>query len=103
VADRTKASLGIVLDYQDEASAPVIVRNIPFARTGIAPSLGMPAVAFVGAGNYAGRVFDSGIPSERRALFAVATANGSTPRATDANTGSLSPRRTWTQCLPRPK
>jgi predicted dehydrogenase/threonine dehydrogenase-like Zn-dependent dehydrogenase len=76
LADRTKASLGIVLDYQDEASAPAIVRKIPLHVPASAPSLGMPAVAFVGAGNYAGRVLIPAFRASGARLFAVATANG---------------------------
>jgi predicted dehydrogenase len=76
LADRNQASLGIVLDYSDEAGAPVIVRTRPVqARTAGAPT-GTPAVAFIGAGNYAARLL---IPAFRAAgarLFAVATANG---------------------------
>jgi predicted dehydrogenase len=76
LADRNQASLGIVLDYPDGASAPAMLRTRPVqARTADAP-VGAPAVAFIGAGNYAGRLL---IPAFRAAgarLFAVATANG---------------------------
>jgi predicted dehydrogenase len=75
LADRTKASLGIVLDYRDEANAPVIVRKISL-NTAAAPAAARLGVAFIGAGNYAGRVL---IPAFRAAgarLVAVATANG---------------------------
>jgi predicted dehydrogenase len=76
LADRNQTSLGIVLDYADEANAPQIVRSKTLhARSAAVPS-GAPAVAFIGAGNYAGRIL---IPAFRAAgarLFAVATANG---------------------------
>jgi predicted dehydrogenase/threonine dehydrogenase-like Zn-dependent dehydrogenase len=76
LADRTQASLGIVLDYLNEAQGPAIVRSISLHPSASAPLPGSPVVGFIGAGNYAGRVL---IPAFRAAgarLFAVATANG---------------------------
>jgi predicted dehydrogenase/threonine dehydrogenase-like Zn-dependent dehydrogenase len=76
LADRTKDSLGIVLDYQDEASGPAIVRKMPLRVPTSGSSSAMPAVAFVGAGNYAGRVLIPAFRASGARLFAVATANG---------------------------
>jgi predicted dehydrogenase len=76
LADRTQASLGIVLDYREAGYAPAIVRTTPLRSPASGAGLARPAVAFIGAGNYAGRVL---IPAFRKAgarLFAVATANG---------------------------
>jgi predicted dehydrogenase len=76
LADRDRTSLGIVLDYPDETDAPAMLRTRPVhARTAGVPK-GAPAVAFIGAGNYAGRLL---IPAFRAAgarLYGVATANG---------------------------
>jgi predicted dehydrogenase/threonine dehydrogenase-like Zn-dependent dehydrogenase len=76
LADRAQASLGIVLDYKNEADGPAIVRRIPLRASASGPLSASPAVGFIGAGNYAARVL---IPAFRAAgarLFAVATANG---------------------------
>src|ERR1700722_11515937 len=76
LADRKQASLGIVLDYPEQAGAPARLRTRPVqVQTAGAPT-GTPTVAFIGAGNYAGRLL---IPAFRAAgarLFAVVTANG---------------------------
>ena len=72
-------SLGILLDYEDNALAEPAVAGesgsaVPPARTiaiATAPRLtGRPAVAFIGAGNYAGRVL---IPAFKRAGAALHT------------------------------
>jgi predicted dehydrogenase len=76
LADRTQASLGIVLDYRDEANAPAIVRNISLKVSAPAPLAASPAVAFIGAGNYAGRVLIPAFRVGGARLVAVATANG---------------------------
>ena len=75
LADRTQASLGIMLDYRDEANGPAMVRTMPL-HAPPAGAVAGPGVAFIGAGNYAGRVL---IPAFRAAggrLIAAATANG---------------------------
>jgi predicted dehydrogenase/threonine dehydrogenase-like Zn-dependent dehydrogenase len=76
LADRTQASLGIVLDYKDEASAPAIVRTMSLHAPASEPLLASPAAAFIGAGNYAGRVLIPAFRASGARLFAVATANG---------------------------
>ena len=77
LADRAKPSLGIVLDYKEETNtAAPIVRNISLRTPGAQALAAAPSVAFIGAGNYAGRVL---IPAFRDAgarLVTVATANG---------------------------
>jgi len=75
LADRTQSSLGIVLDYKNEVGAPAIVRKIHLnpARAAAAAN---PAVAFIGAGNYAGRVLIPAFRAGGARLLAVATANG---------------------------
>jgi predicted dehydrogenase/threonine dehydrogenase-like Zn-dependent dehydrogenase len=83
LADRKQASLGIMLDYPEDASAPAMLRTRLVQARSAAPTsaptsapTGVPTVAFIGAGNYAGRLL---IPAFRAAgarLFAVATANG---------------------------
>jgi predicted dehydrogenase len=76
LADRSRASLGIILDYQAGVDAAGVVREIPLCVPTPGARTADPAAAFVGAGNYAGRVL---IPAFRAAgarLFAVATANG---------------------------
>jgi predicted dehydrogenase/threonine dehydrogenase-like Zn-dependent dehydrogenase len=76
LADRTQASLGIMLDYEGGAGAPAVTREISLRSAASAALSRRPSVAFIGAGNYAGRVL---IPAFRAAgarLFAVATANG---------------------------
>jgi predicted dehydrogenase len=76
LADRTQASLGIVLDYKDEVGAPDIVRKISLRAAGPSPAPARPGVAFIGAGNYAGRVLIPAFRAGGARLFAVATANG---------------------------
>jgi predicted dehydrogenase len=75
LADRTQPSLGIILEYQDETKGPAIVRKVALSAA-FASGTQRPAGAFIGAGNYAGRVL---IPAFRAAgarLFAVATGSG---------------------------
>jgi predicted dehydrogenase len=76
LADRTRSSLGIVLDYKDEASAPAILRNTSLRAAASGVPLANPSVAFIGAGNYAGRVLIPAFRATGARLFAVATANG---------------------------
>jgi predicted dehydrogenase len=77
LADRTQPSLGILLDYQDAAGiAAPIVRSVSFRALDAEAVGATPSAAFIGAGNYAGRVL---IPAFRAAgarLITVATANG---------------------------
>jgi predicted dehydrogenase/threonine dehydrogenase-like Zn-dependent dehydrogenase len=76
LADRTQPSLGIVLDYEEGANAPAILRNTSLRAPASGPLLASPAVAFIGAGNYAGRVLIPAFRASGARLFAVATANG---------------------------
>jgi predicted dehydrogenase/threonine dehydrogenase-like Zn-dependent dehydrogenase len=76
LADRTLASLGILLDYRDEESVPAIVRKMPLRAPASGPPVAMPTVAFIGAGNYAGRVLIPAFRASGARLFAVATASG---------------------------
>ncbi|HWS68380.1 MAG TPA: bi-domain-containing oxidoreductase [Steroidobacteraceae bacterium] len=76
LADRTQASLGIMLDYEGGAGAPAIMRSMPLRSPASAPRSGSPAVAFIGAGNYAGRVLIPAFRASGARLFAVVTANG---------------------------
>jgi predicted dehydrogenase/threonine dehydrogenase-like Zn-dependent dehydrogenase len=76
LADRAQASLGIMLDYDETPDAPAIVRTISMGAAESAPSAARPAAAFIGAGNYAGRVLIPAFRAGGVRLFAVATANG---------------------------
>ncbi|MEA3108218.1 MAG: hypothetical protein QOI88_2823, partial [Gammaproteobacteria bacterium] len=76
LADRTLASLGILLDYRDEESVPAIVRKMPLRAPASGSPVAMPTVAFIGAGNYAGRVLIPAFRASGARLFAVATASG---------------------------
>ncbi|MEA3198299.1 MAG: hypothetical protein QOF32_2351 [Gammaproteobacteria bacterium] len=76
LADRTQTSLGIVLDYKTEPDAPAIVRKISLQPAASGAVTGNPAVAFIGAGNYAGRVLIPAFRASGARLFAVATASG---------------------------
>jgi predicted dehydrogenase/threonine dehydrogenase-like Zn-dependent dehydrogenase len=76
LADRTQASLGIVLDYKSEADGPAIVRRISLHPPAPARLPASPAVGFIGAGNYAGRVLIPAFQAAGARLVAVATANG---------------------------
>ena len=76
LADRTQASLGIVLDYKDAAHAPAIVRKISLSAAAPSPALARPRVAFIGAGVYAGRVLIPAFRAGGAQLFAVVSANG---------------------------
>jgi predicted dehydrogenase len=76
LTDRTQPSLGIVLEYLDEAQGPAAMRCLTLSAPPSRQGAAHPAVAFIGAGNYAGRVL---IPAFRAAgarLLAVATASG---------------------------
>ena len=75
LADRAQASLGIVLDYRNDANGPAIVRTRTLHAPS-APALPTPAVAFIGAGNYAGRILIPAFRAGGARLYAVATANG---------------------------
>jgi len=76
LADRTQASLGIVLDYKGGAHSSPIVRKISLGTATGASASAHPRVAFIGAGNYAGRVLIPAFRAGGARLFAVATANG---------------------------
>jgi len=76
LADRTQASLGIMLDYPNEASAPAIARRIALRTPASKHPIASPAVAFIGAGNYARRVLIPAFRASGARLFAVATASG---------------------------
>jgi len=76
LADRMQVSLGIVLDYKAEASAPAIERKMSLHAPASPASLASPAVAFIGAGNYAGRVLIPAFRASGARLVAVASANG---------------------------
>ena len=77
LANRTEASLGIVLVYKNEAAAnaPAVVRKIALDRAPVAAAAN-PGVAFIGAGNYAGRVLIPAFRSGGARLLAVVTASG---------------------------
>jgi len=76
LADRTQSSLGIMLDYESGGSAPPVIREISLRAAASATLSRSPAVAFIGAGNYAGRVLIPAFRASGARLFAVATANG---------------------------
>lgn len=76
LADRAQPSLGILLEYKDEANAPAIVRKLSLHAPASGLLLSRPTVAFIGAGNYAGRVLIPAFRASGARLFAVATANG---------------------------
>ncbi len=76
LADRTRASLGIILEYGNEASAAAVVRNISLRTRAPGRAVESPAVAFIGAGNYAGRVLIPAFRANGARLFGVASANG---------------------------
>lgn len=76
LADRTQASLGIVLEHGEEAGASAISRKLSLRVPAAGDALPTPGVGFVGAGNYAGRVLIPAFRASGARLFAVATANG---------------------------
>jgi predicted dehydrogenase len=76
LADRNQASLGIVLDYVDEATAPTMLRTRLLRPRQPKSASATPTVAFIGAGNYAGRILIPAFRAGGARLFAVATANG---------------------------
>jgi predicted dehydrogenase len=75
LADRDRASLGILLEYPAHDPAGPLVRNLALRPAAPSPQAG-PAAGFIGAGNYAGRVL---IPAMQRAgarLCVVASPSG---------------------------
>ena len=76
LADRSQASLGILLDYLDEANGPAVMRKLTLRAPASGQLAASPAVAFIGAGNYAGRVLIPAFRAGGARLFAVATASG---------------------------
>jgi predicted dehydrogenase/threonine dehydrogenase-like Zn-dependent dehydrogenase len=76
LADRAQPSLGIVLDYKAEAGGPAVVRKVSLHAPAPGPRPASPAVAFIGAGNYAGRVLIPAFRASGARLFAVATTSG---------------------------
>ena len=75
LADRNQASLGIVLDYDDAANAPVL-RTVAVHSQRAKAASKAPVVAFIGAGNYAGRILIPAFRAGGARLFAVVTASG---------------------------
>ncbi|HEY2682920.1 MAG TPA: bi-domain-containing oxidoreductase [Steroidobacteraceae bacterium] len=75
LADRSRASLGILLEYGGTAEAP-LVRSLPLAAASPSLSPQKAAVGFIGAGNYAGRVLIPAFKESGARLIAIASANG---------------------------
>ena len=67
LADRTQASLGIVLEYKSETDGPAIVRRISLHTPASAPLPARPAAGFIGRRKLCGTRADPGISSRRRA------------------------------------
>jgi predicted dehydrogenase/threonine dehydrogenase-like Zn-dependent dehydrogenase len=76
LADRTQPSLGIILEYGNDGNAPAVVRKISLRARPPGRAVASPAVAFIGAGNYAGRVLIPAFRASGARLFGVASANG---------------------------
>ena len=76
LADRTASSLGIVLEYPGEANAAELARAVSLRTPAAGPLAAGPALAFIGAGNYAGRVLIPAFRAGGARLFAVASAGG---------------------------
>lgn len=76
LADRQRPSLGIVLDYNNGENAPPVNRRLPVHAAPSEPLLSTPAVGFIGAGNYAGRVLIPAFQASGARMVAVASANG---------------------------
>jgi predicted dehydrogenase len=72
-------SLGIVLDYPCDDAARLGAREIPLPTAHAAPrpaARGQGSVAFIGAGNYAGRVLMPAFKAAGATLHAVASGGG---------------------------
>jgi predicted dehydrogenase len=75
LTDSAQASLGIVLDYAEGANAPAVLRKVSL-QAAAGPGAGNAGVAFIGAGNYAGRVLIPAFHTGGSRLVAIASANG---------------------------
>ena len=76
LGDRAQPSLGIILEYTDGANAAGIVRRMSLNAPATVRAAGGPAVAFIGAGNYAGRVLIPAFRATGARLCVVAAATG---------------------------
>jgi threonine dehydrogenase-like Zn-dependent dehydrogenase/predicted dehydrogenase len=76
LVNRQQKSLGIVLDYKDAVHAPAVDRSLPVRSRPPEESGAAPAVGFIGAGNYAGRVLIPAFRAGGARLVSVASANG---------------------------
>jgi predicted dehydrogenase len=76
LADRTQPSLGILLEYPAAAAGAAMARNLKLAAANFPAGPAKPATAFIGAGNYAGRVLIPAFRAGGARLYAVASANG---------------------------
>jgi predicted dehydrogenase len=76
LADRARESLGILLEYSDEAAAPALVRTKALHAAPSGQGSTAPGVGFIGAGNYAGRILIPAFRAGGARLVAVASANG---------------------------
>jgi predicted dehydrogenase len=76
LADRTQASLGIILEYANEPNAAGVVRDISLRARAPGRAVAGSTVVFIGAGNYAGRVLIPAFRASGARLFGVASANG---------------------------
>src|ERR1700722_12179538 len=76
LTDSAQSSLGIVLDYAEGANAPAVVRKVSLQATAVSPGVMNAGVAFIGAGNYAGRVLIPAFRAGGARLIAIASANG---------------------------
>lgn len=97
-------SLGIVLEYPGDDSARLARRTVPLAGAAEAPPAGMRGtVAFIGAGNYAGRVLIPAFKAAGAQLQSVASGGGVSAVHFGRKFGFRKASTDWAECVADPQ
>lgn len=96
-------SLGIVLDYPHDDAARLAQRTVPLADAAAAPPGARGAVAFIGAGNYAGRVLIPAFKAAGAQLQSVASGGGVSAVHFGRKYGFRKASTDWAECVADPQ
>lgn len=96
-------SLGIVLDYPRDDAARLAQRTVPLADAAAAPPGARGAVAFIGAGNYAGRVLIPAFKAAGAQLQSVASGGGVSAVHFGRKYGFRKASTDWAECVADPQ
>ncbi|MFN7183315.1 MAG: bi-domain-containing oxidoreductase [Thermomonas haemolytica] len=96
-------SLGIVLEYPRDDAVRLTQRTVPLAEAAAAPAGTRGAVAFIGAGNYAGRVLIPAFKAAGAQLQSVASGGGVSAVHFGRKFGFRKASTDWAECVADPQ